>query len=167
MKELLQAKSELSELEAALARSKSVPGLPLKKDGRVDFTKDFFGKPSFLTVSGQLNGEIYASALGDIYTFGPTFRAENSNTNRHLAEFWMVEPELCFADLQADMDCAEAYVKVRLLSFYPYPSPRNERSAVPFRSTASNASSTSAPTSLIFLRQGFGWRRRRHSHSFD
>lgn len=73
--------------------------------------KDFFGKPAFLTVSGQLSAETYACALGDVYTFGPTFRAEDSNTARHLAEFWMIEPEMAFADLQDDMDNAEAYVK--------------------------------------------------------
>ena len=77
----------------------------------MDYGNDFFGKPSYLTVSGQLNAEIYACAMRDVYTFGPTFRAENSNTSRHLAEFWMVEPELAFADLQDDMDCAEAYLK--------------------------------------------------------
>lgn len=70
-----------------------------------------FGKPAYLTVSGQLNGEIYASALSDIYTFGPTFRAENSNTSRHLAEFWMIEPEMAFADINDNMDNAEAYLK--------------------------------------------------------
>ncbi len=84
------------------------PRLP---EGKVDYSKDFFGKPSFLTVSGQLNGEIYAQALSDIYTFGPTFRAENSNTSRHLAEFWMIEPEMAFADLTDNMDCAEGYLK--------------------------------------------------------
>ena len=77
----------------------------------MDYAQDFFGKPSYLTVSGQLNAEIYACAMRDVYTFGPTFRAENSNTSRHLAEFWMVEPELAFADLNDDMDCAEAYLK--------------------------------------------------------
>ncbi|MCP5469077.1 MAG: asparagine--tRNA ligase [Chlamydiales bacterium] len=71
----------------------------------------FFGKPAYLTVSGQLNAEIYACALSDVYTFGPTFRAENSNTSRHLAEFWMVEPEMAFADLNDDMDLAESYLK--------------------------------------------------------
>jgi asparaginyl-tRNA synthetase len=76
-----------------------------------DPSKDFFGKKTYLTVSGQLEGEIMACALSDIYTFGPTFRAENSNTSRHLAEFWMIEPELAFADLKADMECAEAYLK--------------------------------------------------------
>ncbi|KAL2573501.1 hypothetical protein AAZV13_17G130600 [Glycine max] len=74
-------------------------------------TLDFFGKPAFLTVSGQLNGETYATALSDVYTFGPTFRAENSNTSRHLAEFWMIEPELAFADLNDDMACATAYLQ--------------------------------------------------------
>jgi len=80
-------------------------------DKKVDFSQDFFGKQAYLTVSGQLNGEIYACALSDVYTFGPTFRAENSNTSRHLAEFWMIEPEMAFADLNDDMDCAEKYVK--------------------------------------------------------
>ena len=85
--------------------------LPKLKSGGVDYEQDFFAKRSYLTVSGQLNGEIMASAVNDIYTFGPTFRAENSNTSRHLAEFWMVELELAFADLNDDMDCAEAYLK--------------------------------------------------------
>lgn len=76
-----------------------------------DFSQDFFGKPTYLTVSGQLEGEIMALALSDIYTFGPTFRAENSNTSRHLAEFWMIEPEMAFADLKANMECAESYLK--------------------------------------------------------
>ena len=84
---------------------------PRTKDGRVDYTQDFFGKQAHLTVSGQLNGEMYACALGDIYTFGPTFRAENSNTTRHAAEFWMIEPEMAFADLTDDMDLAEDMVK--------------------------------------------------------
>jgi asparaginyl-tRNA synthetase len=73
--------------------------------------EEFFGKPTYLTVSGQLEGETLACALSDIYTFGPTFRAENSNTSRHLAEFWMIEPEMAFADLQANMICAEEYLK--------------------------------------------------------
>ena len=78
---------------------------------QVDFSKDFFGKPAYLTVSGQLAAETYATALCDVYTFGPTFRAENSNTKRHLAEFWMIEPEMAFAGLQEDMQVAEAYIK--------------------------------------------------------
>lgn len=82
-----------------------------KETGKVDYSQDFFGKPAYLTVSGQLNAEIYACALSDVYTFGPTFRAENSNTSRHLAEFWMIEPEMAFADLNDNMDCAEAYIK--------------------------------------------------------
>ena len=82
---------------------------PTKKSE--DFSKDFFGKPAYLTVSGQLEGEILATALSDVYTFGPTFRAENSNTSRHLAEFWMIEPEMAFADLKDDMQCAEKYLK--------------------------------------------------------
>ncbi len=73
---------------------------PKVKSGKVDYSQDFFAKPTFLTVSGQLEGEIYASALSDVYTFGPTFRAENSNTSRHLAEFWMIEPEMAFADIK-------------------------------------------------------------------
>lgn len=81
------------------------------KDGKIDFTKDFFDKPSYLSVSGQLNVETHACALSDVYTFGPTFRAENSNTSRHLAEFWMVEPEIAFADLKDDIDLAEDYLK--------------------------------------------------------
>lgn len=76
-----------------------------------DFSKDFFSRPAYLTVSGQLNAEIFACALSDVYTFGPTFRAEKSNTSRHLAEFWMIEPEMAFADLQDNMECAESYVK--------------------------------------------------------
>lgn len=84
---------------------------PLLDDGSVDWNQDFFGKPSNLTVSGQLQAENFALAFGDVYTFGPTFRAENSNTRRHAAEFWMVEPEMAFCDLVADMDCAEAMLK--------------------------------------------------------
>lgn len=85
--------------------------VPRNEDGTVDFNKDFFGKPANLTVSGQLEGELGAMALGDIYTFGPTFRAENSNTPRHLAEFWMIEPEMAFYDLNDNMDLAEDFVK--------------------------------------------------------
>lgn len=85
--------------------------LPRKDDGTVDYEQDFFGKPTSLTVSGQLEGEIYATALSNIYTFGPTFRAENSNTSRHLSEFWMVEPEMAFCDLEGNMNCAEEFLK--------------------------------------------------------
>lgn len=85
--------------------------IPKTTDGTVDFTKDFFGKPTNLTVSGQLNGETYAMAFKNIYTFGPTFRAENSNTTRHAAEFWMIEPEMAFADLQDNMILAESMLK--------------------------------------------------------
>lgn len=85
--------------------------LPKKEDGTVDFAEDFFNKPTNLTVSGQLNGETFAMAFRNIYTFGPTFRAENSNTTRHAAEFWMIEPEMAFADLQDNMDVAEAMLK--------------------------------------------------------
>ena len=85
--------------------------VPKTEDGAVDFSQDFFNKPTNLTVSGQLNGETYAMAFRNIYTFGPTFRAENSNTTRHAAEFWMIEPEMAFADLQDNMDVAEAMLK--------------------------------------------------------
>lgn len=77
----------------------------------IDFGQDFFERPAYLTVSGQLNAEAYACALGDVYTFGPAFRAENSNTSRHLSEFWMVEPEMAFADISDAMDCCEAYIR--------------------------------------------------------
>jgi asparaginyl-tRNA synthetase len=87
------------------------PENPPKLAGKVDFSQDFFGRPSFLTVSGQLEAEIFATALGKVYTFGPTFRAENSNTSRHLAEFWMVEPEMAFFDLVDNMDLAERFLK--------------------------------------------------------
>ncbi len=85
--------------------------LPRLEDGSVDYSKDFFGKETNLTVSGQLNGETFAMAFKNIYTFGPTFRAENSNTTRHAAEFWMIEPEMAFADLQDDMIIAESMIK--------------------------------------------------------
>ncbi len=85
--------------------------VPVTEDGQVDYTQDFFNKPTSLTVSGQLNGETYAMAFRNIYTFGPTFRAENSNTTRHAAEFWMIEPEMAFADLQDNMDLAEGMLK--------------------------------------------------------
>lgn len=84
--------------------------LPLL-DNKVDFSQDFFGRQAGLTVSGQLEAEVYALALGKVYTFGPTFRAENSNTSRHLAEFWMIEPEMAFCDLEGDMETAEAFLK--------------------------------------------------------
>ena len=85
--------------------------VPRDKKGRIDYAKDFFGKQTSLTVSGQLEGELGATALGEIYTFGPTFRAENSNTPRHLAEFWMVEPEMAFYDIKDNMDLAEDFIK--------------------------------------------------------
>jgi len=87
------------------------PGNLPRKEGAVDFSQDFFGRPTYLTVSGQLEAEIFACALGKVYTFGPTFRAENSNTSRHLAEFWMVEPEMAFYDLDDNMTLAEAFLK--------------------------------------------------------
>ncbi|MBQ6907907.1 MAG: asparagine--tRNA ligase, partial [Clostridia bacterium] len=85
--------------------------LPKDEEGKTDYTKDFFGKQASLTVSGQLNVETYCMAFRNVYTFGPTFRAENSNTTRHAAEFWMIEPEIAFADLADDMDLAEDMVK--------------------------------------------------------
>ena len=85
--------------------------LPKTEDGKVDYSQDFFGKESHLTVSGQLDVETYAHAFRNVYTFGPTFRAENSNTVKHAAEFWMIEPEICFADLHDDMDLAEDMIK--------------------------------------------------------
>ena len=85
--------------------------VPKNEDGTVDYSQDFFNKPTNLTVSGQLYGETFAQAFRKIYTFGPTFRAENSNTTRHAAEFWMIEPEIAFADLEDDMECAEAMLK--------------------------------------------------------
>lgn len=89
---------------------------PRDASGRIDYAKDFFGKKASLTVSGQLEGETYACALGNIYTFGPTFRAENSNTRRHLAEFWMIEPEMAFADITDDANLAEDYIRYLMRS---------------------------------------------------
>jgi len=103
---------EMFQVTTLLNGSPKPSELPvIKETGKVDYTKDFFGKPSYLTVSGQLNGEMYATALGKVYTFGPTFRAENSHTTRHIAEFWMIEPEIAFADLNDNMDTAESYLK--------------------------------------------------------
>jgi len=85
--------------------------IPKNPEGKIDFAQDFFGKQAYLTVSGQLNVETYCMAMSKVYTFGPTFRAENSNTTRHLAEFWMIEPEIAFADLKADADLAEEFLK--------------------------------------------------------
>ena len=91
--------------------SLDVKNPPIKEDGRIDYKQDFFGKETNLTVSGQLEAETYAMALGKVYTFGPTFRAENSNTSRHLSEFWMIEPEVAFMDLAGNMDLAEDFMK--------------------------------------------------------
>ena len=90
--------------------------LPRTEDGKVDYTQDFFGKRTSLTVSGQLNAENFAMAFGDVYTFGPTFRAENSNTQRHAAEFWMIEPEMAFCDLDGDLEVMESMVKYIITS---------------------------------------------------
>ncbi len=89
----------------------NLENVPKTKEGKVDYSKDFFGKLASLTVSGQLEGETYAMAMKNIYTFGPTFRAEESNTSRHLAEFWMIEPEMAFCDIEGDMECAESFLK--------------------------------------------------------
>ena len=105
--ELLELKEKNTK---AQDRASKVGGLPWK-DGKIDYSKDFFGGPANLTVSGQLQGENYACALTSIYTFGPTFRAEYSHTTRHLSEFWMIEPELAFADIHDDMSLAEDYIK--------------------------------------------------------
>ncbi|XP_059634868.1 asparagine--tRNA ligase, cytoplasmic 1-like [Cornus florida] len=105
--ELTKAKENFSKLEE---RSKLKPGIP-QKDGKIDYSQDFFARQAFLTVSGQLQVETFACAVSNVYTFGPTFRAEHSHTSRHLAEFWMVEPEIAFADIEDDMNCAEGYVK--------------------------------------------------------
>lgn len=104
---LNKAKEDLAKSEE---RANLKPGLP-KKEGKIDYSQDFFARQAFLTVSGQLQAESFACALTSVYTFGPTFRAENSHTSRHLAEFWMLEPEIAFADLEDDMNLAEAYVK--------------------------------------------------------
>ncbi|KAK8950943.1 Asparagine--tRNA ligase, cytoplasmic 1 [Platanthera zijinensis] len=105
--ELTKAKESLTRLEERFNMKGGIP----RKDGKIDYALDFFGRQSFLTVSGQLQVETYACALGNVYTFGPTFRAEQSHTSRHLAEFWMVEPEIAFANLEDDMNYAESYVK--------------------------------------------------------
>ena len=99
-----------AEEETKEEKKEEVQLIPLE-ERKINYKKDFFGKPAFLTVSGQLSVENYNCAIGDCYTFGPTFRAENSNTSRHLAEFWMIEPEICFADLNDVMDLTEDYVK--------------------------------------------------------
>lgn len=106
--ELVAAKKAVEEAEA---KARMTGGLPRKPDGGIDYSHDFFGMPVSMTVSGQLQGEIYACAMTSVYTFGPTFRAENSHTTRHLAEFWMIEPEIAFADLFDDMICAQDYVR--------------------------------------------------------
>lgn len=103
--EMFQVTTALPEKSHLATDIKTTP------DGKVDYSYDFFKKPAFLTVSGQLNVETYCCGAGDVYTFSPTFRAENSHTKKHLAEFWMIEPELAFADLRDDMDCAEEYIK--------------------------------------------------------
>lgn len=116
MKEKSKAEAEelvkvKKELELAQESLRCVGGFLRQDDGSIDYSEDFFGRPAFLTVSGQLQGEYYASGMSNIYTFGPTFRAEMSHTSRHLAEFWMIEPEMAFCTLEDDMQCAEDYVK--------------------------------------------------------
>lgn len=107
VRELKQAKEQLAQFEE---RAKFKPGIP-QKNGAIDYTTDFFARQAYLTVSGQLQVETHACGLSSVYTFGPTFRAENSHTTRHLAEFWMIEPEITFADLEDCMNCAEDYVR--------------------------------------------------------
>ena len=105
----------LTELKKALAdleeEARAVGGIPRTEEGKIDYTKDFFNKKAFLSVSGQLDAEAYACSMTSVYTFGPTFRAEDSHTGRHLAEFWMIEPEIAFCDIEGDMRCAEQYVQ--------------------------------------------------------
>lgn len=101
------AEVKTEEVKAPVEEVKVIPF----EERVINYKKDLFGKPSFLTVSGQLSVENYCCALTDVYTFGPTFRAENSHTSRHLAEFWMIEPELAFATLSDNMQCAEDYLK--------------------------------------------------------
>eukprot|EP00039_Didymoeca_costata_P018404 m.333317 g.333317 ORF g.333317 m.333317 type:complete len:619 (+) comp17117_c0_seq1:128-1984(+) len=107
--------AKLGELQRKLEQLQddfsAVGGISHTEAGKIDYKKDFFSKPTFLTVSGQLDAEVYACSMTSIYTFGPTFRAEDSHTTRHLAEFWMIEPEIAFCDLEANMKCAEAYVQ--------------------------------------------------------
>merc|ERR1712078_555158 len=110
--EMFQVTTLLNGTEAKVAE------LPKTADGHLDYTKDFFGKPVFLTVSGQLAVENFACAMSDVYTFGPTFRAENSNTSRHLAEFWMIEPEMAFYELSDNIDLAESFIKYIIKDVY-------------------------------------------------
>merc|ERR1711957_520601 len=105
----VEAEAEVEE-EAKVVEKEMIP----VDERKMNYGEDFFGKPAFLTVSGQLAVENYNCAMGDVYTFGPTFRAENSMTKRHLAEFWMIEPEIAFADLKENADVAEAYLKACL-----------------------------------------------------
>jgi asparaginyl-tRNA synthetase len=107
----IQGAGESAEARKVREEYAKLPSMPQWAYGEVDFSRDFFGKQASLTVSGQLNVECYCLAMSKVYTFGPTFRAENSNTPRHLAEFWMIEPEVAFADLAADADLAEAFLK--------------------------------------------------------
>ncbi len=102
---------EMFQVTTLLPKGDEKPKIPLTKEGLVDYKQDFFGKVTNLTVSGQLAVENYACSLSDVYTFGPTFRAEASHTTRHLAEFWMIEPEISFADIYDDMECAEGYLR--------------------------------------------------------
>jgi len=105
---------EMFQISTMLLNKEKIDGIPHTSDGKIDYSQDFFKRPAYLTVSGQLNAEIYACSMGSVYTFGPTFRAEDSHTARHLAEFWMIEPEIAFADLFENMEVAEGYVKYTL-----------------------------------------------------
>ena len=110
LRALCEIKIEPKEEEEVQAEEKEKEMIPLN-ERKINYRGDFFDKPAFLTVSGQLAVENYNCAMGDVYTFGPTFRAENSNTSRHLAEFWMIEPEIAFADIDDNMDLAEDYLQ--------------------------------------------------------
>lgn len=105
---------EMFQITTLLLNKEKTADIKKTADGKIDYSEDFFKRPAFMTVSGQLNAEIYACSMGSVYTFGPTFRAEDSYTSRHLAEFWMIEPEIAFADLFENMDVAEGYVKFTL-----------------------------------------------------
>ena len=135
--------------------------LPRTPQGEVDFAKDFFGREAFLTVSGQLNVEAYCLALTKVYTFGPTFRAENSNTSRHLAEFWMIEPEIAFADLADDATLAERLLKFTLETLL-----RNGRKTSP-SSTSGSRRGWSRSCRASSLPSSCGWITPRRSRSWS
>ena len=143
--------------------------LPRTPQGKVDFAKDFFGSEAFLTVSGQLNVEAYCLALTKVYTFGPTFRAENSNTSRHLAEFWMIEPEIAFADLSDDATLAERLLKFTLETLAEGTARRSRLLRRADREGAAGEAcrASSAPSSCAWItaRRSRCWSGRRRSSS--